>query len=320
MDGHKRLLSFDIIKFIAILGVVVLHTLDYGDLTDYEIAIREICSRWIIPSFIMVTGSIMLSPQKDITISSIFKQRIPRLLFVYLSWWFIYALYLNIPSIIHGNLCIEAFLSPCFHLWYLPLLIFLYILMPFCRKIVEDRSLLVYFLLIWFAISFIDYFVVVKTGKWGFPWHYGLDYVGFLMLGYFLQNIKVPKAFRYSIYLISVVACLLTIYNFVNYSEVVSQHIGPNAMLSSCSIFLAFKNLHFEKILVVRRFIMFIYKDLFGIYLVHIAWLRTLLVLPFFHPSNGILLSLLIALLSFILSLFSVKLLRRIPYLCKLVL
>jgi surface polysaccharide O-acyltransferase-like enzyme len=127
--------SVDMFRFFAALGVVLLHV-QYPDVPK-EIAIGiRLMSRWAIPFFFIVSGY-FLAASRSKTIRLNVQPAVERLIWVFLFWSLVYAFVVTGQ---HGiNTSIQRIFSPSFfnfgnfvHLWFLPSLIFGYLIIAFC--------------------------------------------------------------------------------------------------------------------------------------------------------------------------------------------
>jgi len=135
-------------------------------------------SRSSIPLFITISGMFLLDPEKEISISMIYKKYVYRITRCLLFWNIFYItivkFFVNVENkqfIWNYNLYKETleefFLESKYHLWYLYLSIGLHIITPIIRPIVVNKSLTKYYIILIFgvysSVSFIatiinDYF------------------------------------------------------------------------------------------------------------------------------------------------------------------
>lgn len=83
-------------------------------------------SRWAVPIFVMITGMLLLSPEKNISIQTIFSKYIKRIFIILVFWVIIYALVTQMVSSDEFDIKILAnkIINSHYHLWYLYTLIF----------------------------------------------------------------------------------------------------------------------------------------------------------------------------------------------------
>lgn len=88
----NRILYLDILRFIAIFGVVLLHVSDDGFLrgVDTEEWVPSLVyvtlSHWILPMFVMISGALFLNPKKNVSKRDLFTKYILRLVLAYVFW------------------------------------------------------------------------------------------------------------------------------------------------------------------------------------------------------------------------------------------
>ena len=94
--------------------------------------------RWPVPVFVMITGALFL-PRKT-SVRDALCRYVPRMALAYLIWAAIYALHSAGPGAEFREL-VNAAASGHYHLWYLPFLCGVYLMLPFLQKIAEDEKL-----------------------------------------------------------------------------------------------------------------------------------------------------------------------------------
>jgi len=91
----------------------------------------------------------MLSPEKKINLQKLYTVKIWRLLVSFCIWAWFYSIVLNMN---HGFW--NGLVNHSYHLWFLPVIIGLYVMLPILRKIATDRKLVFYLIGIGFFFSF----------------------------------------------------------------------------------------------------------------------------------------------------------------------
>ena len=173
--SSQRVVYLDLLRLVATFAVIFLHVCSsefdasFISLNWYISTVYNSLVRWCVPVFVMISGVLFLNPNKEITYQEILKKRIPRLFLAYVFWTVFYVLYGFIMtgfenfSILH--LVRRSIVSPCGHLWFLPMLMGVYFLIPVLRKIAQDKKLLHYALIIWIVFVFISHCCPVKTDQ-----------------------------------------------------------------------------------------------------------------------------------------------------------
>ncbi|MBR7179885.1 MAG: acyltransferase [Oscillospiraceae bacterium] len=178
---------------------------------------------WCVPVFFMISGRFFLDPAKDIPLKVLFQKYIFRLILAFLLWSAVYTAYyvwdgtyrnLNIFGIltmyIHGPI----------HFWYLYAAVGLYLLTPLLRKIVQDKTIchyvLVLFVMYNIATQYLIYIPKVGAIVESTVSRLGLEsfsgYVGCFLLGYVLYAYqeKITKKWEIAVYVLGALVLVLT--------------------------------------------------------------------------------------------------------------
>ncbi len=172
-SSRNRNLSLDLIKIIAMFGVIALHTFgarDYWQLSNvfYETGVIS------IPLFFMVSGYLMIGREK-VGFYYAFKKIVNIVRFVLILTLVIWALsLLNKSYVINGDIIhkilvdiyndfVGAFLQvgPLWHCWYLGAIIILYSIMPIINKLFFNFKVLFY--IIFISLLILEFWVFIKN-------------------------------------------------------------------------------------------------------------------------------------------------------------
>lgn len=326
----------DILKVIATFGVIFLHVFARcikGPLNTYNwyvSVVGDSLVRWSVPIFVMISGALFLNPIKDLSTNIVINKYVKRLLMAYVFWYFFYCSFNFVRSYFSSSSLVIDYnlLEPEFHLWFLPMLMGVYLLIPILRKVASDIKLLIYALTIWSIYLTVSFILILDISQISnlFTMNIVVGYAGYFLLGYFLSLDLLLKQQRFALYFFSVIGALITIFGSVSSS--LSQgfintkylyYISPQVLVMAAALFVFVKRHSSKFENSMKGFIDYVRKDLFGIYLVHIFWLNLI--------DNGIIRNMfnyaisfvVIALLVFIFSLYTTKLLRKIPFLSQFV-
>ncbi len=156
----QRILYLDFLRAIATFAVIALHVsaMCVADNSvfpsqEWEIAnVFDSMTRFCVPIFVMISGSMFLNPQKTITVKDIYQKYITRIACALIFWNTVYSLFyritnnvpVNIADIIHGPM----------HLWFLFMICGLYIATPILRSITKDIHTASYFIIIALIFTF----------------------------------------------------------------------------------------------------------------------------------------------------------------------
>lgn len=206
---YKRDYSIDLLKSIAIIGVIVIHTCSY----NYEIASPNwtfsvfwgSVARASVPIFFMCSGALFLLPHRDFSTRKLFSKSLPRIIIAMLVWAMFYKVFhlgvdgsLTIAQLIQGLKEVLLF-NQEFHLYYLHIILLFYALVPIIRVFLKNASIrdVRYFLFIWFCLGIL--FPTVKdyppfSSVTGIPlqWIMNMAYssLGYGVLGYYIYYLR----------------------------------------------------------------------------------------------------------------------------------
>lgn len=301
--------------------------------TSYTIGLAydSIC-RWCVPIFVMISGSIFLRREKQITISSLYKKYILRLFIALISWMAIYYWIFDpvLHAIVHAPVKIISIIDVLkypfenpLHLWYLPMVIGLYAILPLLKVITSNEKITKYFLILWFAWSVFtsipNSFILQGIGYLKMEMVVG--YSGYMILGHVLS--KTDFHIKTSIWLVLFLFFSVLIFIAATYApnvDIVFQYLNPIVIIMSIIVFCLMKNIiaKYEERKYIRK-IDLIIDDLFGVYLIHLFFIK-LFFRPHFYGQLPVVISIpLFTIIVFIASILTIKGLRKIPiirYIC----
>lgn len=327
---NNRFIYLDVIRIVATFGVIILHVFasEYnstvGTYNWYVAVIGDSLVRWAVPLFVMLSGALFLQPTKEVSYSILFKKYIPRLLLAYIFWSLSYSVLLTIGYLVIGKELKLSLLIPHFHLWYLPMLIGVYLLIPIIRKISIENNLIRSALMLWIVYligCFCEFDNIPQIGIL-FNTNSIVGYAGYFLLGYYVSSCDITKKQAYWIYSIGIFGAIICVFGNIvmSYLSGVSEtkflsNLGPAVVAMSLALFTLIKQLTPKIKHKSIVFIEYVRKDLFGIYLTHGFWLLVLSQPLFRNACNELITLPIITILVFILSLYTTKLIRRIPLL-----
>ena len=146
----SRAYYLDILRVAACLAVVMIHVSGYhwtrADVSSVDWQVYncfDSVSRWAVPVFVMISGSLFLS--RDKPLRAILRDNVMRLVLAYVAWGICYAI---ADGACEPAQFVWTVLMGHYHMWYIPRLIGLYLLTPLLRPIARDRQLARYYLLL----------------------------------------------------------------------------------------------------------------------------------------------------------------------------
>ncbi|MCQ2406716.1 MAG: acyltransferase family protein [Oscillospiraceae bacterium] len=212
-NTSSRSISLIMLKCICCFCVITIHAAspflktDVGSLNFFFAAVWSTLCRFAVPVFLMITGALLLSPDKELSIGKIFKSYFLRILICLFFWTIIYELFLiganyiffdnYKPGIWRSALYRVLSFNHHFHLYYLQILLLLYALLPILRAFVKNAGdeLLIYALALWFVLGIIFpvlFGFELFSSVSGIPSQYPLSLLycapGYALLGYFLKT------------------------------------------------------------------------------------------------------------------------------------
>lgn len=152
----EKNLQFEYIRAFSIVAVITIHTfysalLKYGEaasITDqvlYKIIMNMMW--WAVPSFLMISGSLLLDTKKTISLKKLYGKYIRRMLIILFtfglafSWLEIVFDSKNISIVQLPNALLRVLTGNTWaHMWYIYCLIGLYVLLPVYKLIVDRAS------------------------------------------------------------------------------------------------------------------------------------------------------------------------------------
>ena len=241
-------------------------------------------TRWAVPVFVMMSGSLFLS--KDIPFRKLFTKYIFRIITALVFWSFVYAAkdYVKTGDAVKAA---ANFIRGHYHLWFLYMIIGLYAVVPFMKKIAESAFLTRYFLALALVFTFLlPHGVKILAGV--FPKHGAfaakfLDsfymnlpagYTGYFLLGFVLSKIHLSAKLERLIYALGLASAAATIVlTFIasavkgTPTEIFYKYLTVNVLGMAAAIFVFFRQ-HFNR---ESKFIRRLSQYSFGAYLVHDA-------------------------------------------------
>ena len=349
----ERKTAFDFLRVISLLGVIVMHVtsgLIGGDVSaDPSYMLKLVFNapfHYGVPIFVMISGALFLEPGKTINIKKLWTHNIIRLIIVYLLWSTIYGIWDYLQYKAGWKYIIWEIVNSRDHLWFLPMIIGLYIIVPMLSTWVHNatKKEIKYFL-----ILFIGFQIVCETVK-ALPTPEIVEfiirlrniqlvcsYVGYFVLGYYLIHVGVSKRMVKIIYGCGIVCGILSIaaltglsymigrgafeivdsYSVLTFGWATAIFVGVNRMYdkNSCLCKEERSSETNAKIRTTDKFISELGKDTLGAYLCHVAVIELLMTVGYNPDTLPVAIGIpLYVLAVYVISTVVALLLRRIPY------
>jgi surface polysaccharide O-acyltransferase-like enzyme len=225
---RERPVNVDLIRTVAIIGVLLLHAAGSWTTTPQEMSqlntlglfrfgfvdIYQTLARIGVPLFVMLTGALLLEPSKnEESLRVFFKKRWVRIGLPFLFWGVIYFawdfLVIKIPftttAVLQGILN-----GPYTQFWYLYVLAGLYLLTPILRIFMAhaNEQLVKYFVIVWVVgVSLVPVFLTFTSFTLNNDLFTLTGFVGYFILGALLMNVKIRRS---SLYLFTLLGIALT--------------------------------------------------------------------------------------------------------------
>lgn len=214
-----RLVHLDLLRILACFSVVMLHSsaqfwydLPVQD-ADWLVANSyNAASRFGVPVFVMLSGALFLSPKKETDLKKLYLHNILRLVVLYIVWCVLYGLFdcftFSWSQLSPRDVFREIFAGR-YHLWYLPMLAGIYMLLPVLRSWISHarKENLQYFLLLFFIFQIGKETCLALRQSDGISFMWGVvkpdmvcGYLGYFVLGYYLVSFDIGKRLRRWIY------------------------------------------------------------------------------------------------------------------------
>jgi surface polysaccharide O-acyltransferase-like enzyme len=353
---HKNILYADYMRVLATLAVILLHCagdlLYHFDLKNMDLVrwwtgnIYDSSVRWCVPMFVLLSGALLMRPNRVESIPDFLKKRMMRVFIPFAFWGIIYTIYTNRgyirdqkapywPDIFHKIFFEDVY----YHLWFVPMILGLYFLIPVFRVFVRHatRYEQEYFLVFWFYIStmqvYFPDFLIVKYIGW-------LSYIGYVILGDYLVNYPITEKLTRQLYALGWISLAVTIggtwqasAHFGYFADKFYQYLSPNVIFMAVALFIGLKNYDWERFVLrfprIHAFVKWFSGISFGVYLVHVLYLdifknaylfglQTNAEVFFNHAIHPIFGTLLLTFFITSISIITIYILDKIPFLSKI--
>ncbi len=351
-DSKNRTLYFDLLRIVATFAVVLIHCCTNSianrtvDVYWHSLNVYDSISRFAVPVFFMISGALFLDKSRDIPIKTIYSKYILRLLTAFVFWSVFYACF---TAFLKSSFSLGSFLkstvSGYYHMWFIPAMIGIYILLPLIKKVTESDTLTRYFLIISLALLIIPKFVVLVLRYTG---NTALVFLGdsissvisdlklnplnsyafYFVLGHFLHTTDLSKKFRITSCLLGIagfvgVICITAILSIKNgkLNERVYSYTNVLVFLQAQGLFVLAKGLPTYKVnSKAQNLIGKLSKYTFGCYLIHpllINLYETYVIADAIYPPKAFITVPLLAITVFIISTALSAVLNHIPIIKK---
>lgn len=337
----KLVVWIDNSRIVAVIAVIFLHasagrvsTINDIDSISWWISnIFDSLVMWCVPVFVMISGSLLLNITKEESLSTFYRKRISRILIPLLFWSAFYmgidllkkiinSTESNLHSIGFMNL-ISDMLSQ--HLWFLYMIIGLYLVTPFLRKITSNstKNELVVLVAALFILATIDFaYTSLYVGNATLLHNWFLLYLPYFMMGDLLIKIQKapPKPVLMAVFLLSLAMTSIGSYLLFKYAGLNKRayfygYLSITVIPMSFCIIMLLKEIATP--IIDHELAKKLARLTFGVYLIHPIFFglfrRNIISL---HPALYIPL---LTAISFACSLVAVWMIDRIPYVRRII-
>ncbi len=297
---RKRTVGFDCLRAVACLGIILLHTvysttLMYAGEMTYrrtmasQIVMNELM--WAVPCFIMVTGALLLVPEKEISYRTLFQKYVARMVKAIALFGVLFAvleMIFNPPQRTWDHFLggvWEVFTGGSWsHLWYLYCLLGLYLLLPAYKKVTaqaEERDIL--YLMGIYALFLSALPMLEMAGvRCGFYIHVSTVYPLYFFMGYWLRRWGERLSRGFYAGLFAAATALLGALTYIRVSRDITAMDGffqySSLLVAAQALGAAgwFFRCRAEGFAGVKKVLSNIDRHSFGVYLIHMAYVRLL--------------------------------------------
>jgi surface polysaccharide O-acyltransferase-like enzyme len=260
---RSRAFNVDLIRTIAMVGVILLHSSGQWIISSKEM--NQLTplgiTRWVIvdfyqtmgviavPLFLMLTGALLLQPEKqNESLKGFFKKRWTRIGLPFFFWAAVYFVWdfcvQNIPFSL-GVITQGMLNGPYSQFWYIYVLVGLYLLTPLLRAFLAsaDQTLIKYFVTLWIiGVAILPFFGLLSPFMLNSNVFVISGFVGYFVLGTYLTTVKMRRSI-----LCIFMALGIALTAFGTYVQVItggtnmyffSEYISPTVILAAVMMFL----------------------------------------------------------------------------------
>ncbi len=330
MIDKKREIWLDNARITAALGVIFLHSSadvvvsnPIGSINWWISNFYDSLVRWSVPFFVMISGALLLEPNRQESLTVFYRKRLSRIMIPTLFWS---VFYLIIRTIVNkGAYNYMAIIiniltgKPYFHMWFLYMIMLLYMFTPFFRKVVKQstKKEMIFLIICSFFISVINKIAELLGMKHTMIFtNLFLPYIPYYFLGYFIRtnDIKIKRHILVSFFFGAVLLTALGCYFMSKFKGLLFglyfyDYLSITVIPMSVSLFMVFKSLNIA--ILSKNILIKLSYLTFGCYLIHPIFLGIIEKYIFFNPFIAIPF---ISIIVFSLSLFVSFLIYQIKY------
>ena len=268
LENHSELRSrtfnVDLIRAVAMVGVILLHAAGQWLITSPEMSRLNSLetTSWVIadiyqtlgvlavPLFLMLTGALLLTPEKhNESLSVFFKKRWARIGLPFFFWaavYFVWDFGVQKLPFSFGVILQGLLNGPYTQFWYIYVLIGLYLLVPLLRAFLANRdlTLMKYFLLLWvIGVAILPFFSLLSPYRLNSNVFAIGGYVGYFVLGTYLFTVKLCRSVIWFFLILGIALSAFGTYLLASTGGwdnmyFFAEYISPTVILASVMMFL----------------------------------------------------------------------------------
>ena len=192
-------------RIFAVFTVILLHVSarfvtenDVGSELWWIGNLYDSIARWCVPVLVMISGALLLDPEKKEDIEFFYRKRIYRILLPILFWSALFLFWGFLKGVLNGQppttlSLVKKLLygTPYYHMWFLYMITSLYIFTPYLRKIVtastEKELLFLISVMFVYAAASSAYRSIFSVRTMLFI-NWFLSYLPYFFLGYLIRQ------------------------------------------------------------------------------------------------------------------------------------
>lgn len=322
-EQSKRLMSYDIIRILALLMIVMVHVSAYmviffPNTGNIEWTVGNIfngISRAGVPMFVLLSGALILNEDKPFDTKRFYKKNLLTMIVLSIGWIVTYGLFYAVLLPVMQGMPVEpmnflGFLthfkgSEYPHLWYMLMVVGMYLMIPVLRLFVKRENkkyivgIIVAAVIVQFGARTADFFTVNSSmAVSAFISKLHLEpltgFIGYLLIGWYLNEYTLKKRSRIALYALG--AAVLVISTLVVYSSIdeiptirdyMYSELSLMALVYGVALFVFIQSVCGEK-RTTNRLLAQTSDCTFGVYLFHVAVLEIFVKLILPYESFGL--------------------------------
>lgn len=324
----QRILYLDVIRILACVMIIAMHApIPNTGISNYVLSTDSFLTAPGIGLFIMVSGALLLPV--NMSTEQFLKKRFSKIVWPTLFWTLFYYIVAPYTDTVDRGSGLTSFLSIPFStqfnsvLWFMYMLAGLYLLAPVlsCWLKQASRREIVFYLCLWgitMCYPLIRDYVIVNESHMGILFYFG-GYAGYFLLGYYLNkyvNLSIWKSlvlFVFPLLIAMIVKMSGTKVDFYDMFWYLSIFVA----MMCIAWFMIVKRMRmtYDNYSQLHRAVVVVSNCCFGIYLVHIFIMRSLLWnWSFIQELSGILQIGIVTILTFVGSFLVTWLISYLPW------